>query len=623
MLVTTQQQKAFFDRTDDRSFPHLPEAPSYAEIRTALAENNRSCPLNEVVVSSANEGNMRTLRRFAFSAYRNYNHSCRGCNFGIYSPPGQGKTFVVKKFAETIGLPFVFVQSPSLENAYMLFEQIRDTLAKSDIPLVEQNHKDYDYYIPPCIVFFDEAHELKNSLMRGSLLNAMEPNDAMLIFKTPGAKGDIVRVDCWEVCWIAATTDRGDLFDAFDSRLSTAIEWHPAEGDELTNIVRSGLRQKVKGGELPFCPPDEICRLIGSYQKVPRLAIHGFGTKVVQHKMYMPSCSWEECCEVVAGDIGMNEYGFTKKQVAVLTALGQRPIAETRLADIAQCRLAQLKKYELPGLMQYTGGGPYVVSFSGKGMCITKAGLDKLDKMGIGHNGRKITADYFESKRQNRRACQNITPRHGKGRTAMSEEIKNVKTYDEGGKGKKLCSQCNKYVGAVTKICACGFDFKNQEKKVVIKEASEIKTYSEGGKGKKQCPECKKYVGAVTKLCVCGHAFQKEIKAKPPVTQRSEEKTDTKTEPRPSVSSRMLGCRYSITAPAGKCPHKLESTEPEAIDEWIDKVRSSFQKECKFLTAKGLIYFVRHFYEMFSPDYQKVKNYIEESLAHELAYGLG
>ena len=88
-------------------------------------------------------------------------------------------------------------------------------------------------------------------------------------------------------------------------------------------------------------------------------------------------------------------------------------------------------------------------------------------------------------------------------------ENKSVKTYDEGGKGKKQCSSCNKYVGAVTKVCACGFEFKNQEKSVV---AVDVKTYDEGGKGKKQCPQCNKYVGAKTSACACGHDF-KEAKA--------------------------------------------------------------------------------------------------------------
>lgn len=396
-----QTMKIFFDPSQDRRNPHLPMKPTDDEIRMALAENNQSCPLNQVVVSTKNEGNMRNLRRFAFSAFRHKdgNRSCRGCNFGIYSPPGQGKTFVVKCFAETIGIPFVFVQSPMLENSYMLFEQIKEAFEKFGSPLVQQNDSKWDFCLPPCIVFFDEAHELRSSLMKGSLLNAMEPDDATMIIKSPGIKGDILKVDCYNVCWIAATTERGDLFDAFESRLTTAIEWQPAEGEELIKIIKAGLKKKAANGEIDFCPPDEVCKLISQYQKVPRLAIHGFGTKVVQQKVFMPSCSWEECCKIVANDIGMNQFGLTQKQVAILTALGQRPIAEARLAEIARCRVAQVKAYELPTLMQYHGNGPFVVSLSGKGMAITKHGLNLLDRMGISHNGNKITAEYYESRR--------------------------------------------------------------------------------------------------------------------------------------------------------------------------------------------------------------------------------
>lgn len=391
-----QTQRLFYD---NGCMPHLPPPPLDEDIRVALAENNVKCPLNEIIVSEANQGNMRNLRRFAYTAYKRINRSCRGCNFGIFSPAGQGKTFVVKKFAETIGIPFVFVQSPSLESTYHLFEQIQEAFEKFGTPIVQVKDDNHDFYLPPCIVFFDEAHELRTSLMKGALLNAMEPDDAYMVIKQPGSKGSTHRVDCYEVCWVAATTDRGDLFDAFDSRLTTAIEWASADGEELTGIIEAGLNKKVRTGELPFAPPREVCKLIAQYQKVPRLAIHGFGAKVVQQKDYIPSHTWEECCQIVASDIGLNQFGFTKKQTAILAALGKRPIAEGRLSEIAQCRVSEVKKYVMPGLMQYVGGGPYVVSVTGRGMCLTRAGLRLLEKMGISHRGEKITAEYFESRR--------------------------------------------------------------------------------------------------------------------------------------------------------------------------------------------------------------------------------
>jgi hypothetical protein len=49
--------------------------------------------------------------------------------------------------------------------------------------------------------------------------------------------------------------------------------------------------------------------------------------------------------------------------------------------------------------MQYSAGGPFVISVSGKGLCITNAGISLLDKMNIEHKGSKVTAEFFESRR--------------------------------------------------------------------------------------------------------------------------------------------------------------------------------------------------------------------------------
>ncbi len=111
-----------------------------------------------------------------------------------------------------------------------------------------------------------------------------------MIIKHPGAKGDVQTVDCFNVCWIAATTEKGDLFDAFETRLSTSIEWVAASEEELPFIIKAGLDGKARQGEVPFAPPLEVCHLIAKYQKVPRLAIHGFGVKVIQHKDFVPEC---------------------------------------------------------------------------------------------------------------------------------------------------------------------------------------------------------------------------------------------------------------------------------------------------------------------------------------------
>lgn len=393
-----QEQKTFFDPTSERLHPHLPARPTDSEISVHLAKNNVNCPLNRIIVSSANEGNFRILHRFAFTAYTRFNRSCRGMNFGIYSPPGQGKTFIVKRWAETIGIPFVFIQCSALKSTLDLFQQICKVFEEFGVPIVEHKTDRADFLIPPCIILLDEAHETATDLQRGGLLNPMEPDDGIMHVRE-GKMGDLITVDCRNICWIAATTDPADLFDAFRTRFLNSIEWLPAGPEELPAIVLAGLTEKVRKNELAFVPPLDACKLISQYQAVPRLAIHGFGAQAVMQKKMMPSDTWEDVCRTVAKDMQIDEWGMTKKQVMILTALGQRPIAKARLGDICHCRSAQIESMELPGLMQYNNGGPFCLSITGRGMCITASGERELDKRGIAHNGRKVTAEYFESKR--------------------------------------------------------------------------------------------------------------------------------------------------------------------------------------------------------------------------------
>lgn len=411
-----QYQKVFFDYTEEREMPFLPLPPSEEQVRIALSQNNHSCPLNNIIVSDDNEGNMRTLRRFAFTAMKRFNRSCRGCNFGIYSTSGQGKTYIVKQWAKTIGIPFVFVQASSLTDTWSLFEQIRTQIENHEFhgdmlytppngntkfpKIVEwRNDEDgTDYNVPPCIVFIDEAHLIPRKMMQGGLLNAMERDDGIMAVRPAGVKADALTVNMREVCWVAATTERGRLFDALENRLSTAIEWHPATSEQLAKIVKMRLDEYVANKELPFSMPDEACLSVAKYRRIPREAI-SFAQKVVQQKDMMPSDSWDEAIERIAKDIGIDDHGFTNKQVAILTALGQRPIAESRLASVAKCRDEQVQRFELPFLMSYDGEGPLVVAVSGKGMAITVAGLKELDRRGIPHKGHRITAEHFESRR--------------------------------------------------------------------------------------------------------------------------------------------------------------------------------------------------------------------------------
>lgn len=388
----------FWDHTPNRQYPGLPPCPDPQKLEVILHPLNQCLPLNRIVVSPENEGNMNTLRRFAHTAYKRYDHSCRGCNFGIFAPSGQGKTFIVKQFAETVGLPFVLVQSSTLSDTWMLFQLISEASGKKGLPVTPTQEKPgAEYYLPPMIIFFDEAHLVARKLMKGGLLNAMESDDGLLQVKQPGVKGNTFTVDCSRVCWTAATTEKGMLFDAFANRLGTCLEWAPAGSEEVATIVKQNLERRTD--ELPFAMPIEVCRIVARYHPVPREAIN-FAIKVVQQKDMKPEESWETACQRVREDGGLDTWGFNRRQIAILTALGQRITAKSRLAIAAECRVEQLERCELPKLMDYRRKeGPLVVALS-RGMAITEAGLQELNKRGIPHKGYVVTAEHYESRKR-------------------------------------------------------------------------------------------------------------------------------------------------------------------------------------------------------------------------------
>lgn len=147
------------------------------------------------------------------------------------------------------------------------------------------------------------------------------------------------------------------------------------------------------------------------------------------------------------------------------------------------------------------------------------------------------------------------------------------------------------------------------------------KVYDEGGKGRKQCPSCKKYVPGVRKQCVCGHTFVPKTKGPEVPPEPKEPREPRATEPRgeprePSYSDPRL---LRVSTPAGACPHKLKSMEWDDVQEWAELVRAAGRETGRFYTVSALIYFVRHTYDINSPEYQTVKGVLLEMYGHERA----
>ena len=393
-VLEDQRERAFFDPTPDRKYPNWPPRPTEKELIQKL--ESKSCPLNEIVVSEDNEGNMRTIRRNLFTAMKRYNHSMRGMSMGIFAGSGQGKSFIAKQIVKAIELPLVFLQASAIDDNYSIFSSMREVCEKHGTPMVPQA-TEYEFTCPSMVVVIDEAHALKPKLMKAGLLNAMEADDGWMACSVPGCS-DTLMVDCRNVCWIACTTERGVLFDAFCTRLATHINWNPAGEKEIADIVKRKMDKYANRNEIAFSLPLSAAELVAKYRRVPREAI-SFARKVIQEKDMYSSHSWEECVSVVASDMDINEWGMTSKEVAVLSAVGQRPISKNNLITIAACRIEELERYVLPPLFAHSNGGPLVVSTS-RGCTITRSGLARLDEMSVPNGGDSVTVEYYEEKKR-------------------------------------------------------------------------------------------------------------------------------------------------------------------------------------------------------------------------------
>jgi Holliday junction resolvasome RuvABC ATP-dependent DNA helicase subunit len=331
---------------------------------------NPDCPYNQY---TGNEKAITRLSRAAWAALGNANHSCTDQFFALVGPASVGKTTLVKLHAEVIGIPMVKIHPTSIKRVHDVFMAIakvceetscgNDTLKMHEI-------SGNRFIAPPCIVFIDEVHALKNQVVQG-LLKATEHDDAELVTES----GYIL--DTSNVCWIIATTDRGLLFDAFDTRFEK-IQLNLFSKAEMACIV------KKHHPELPT----DACELIAFYNGIiPREAL-SFTRDVLQaKKMYQKS--WLDTIKQIAEEREIDEFGMTRQRLKILTALGERSIATPTLSRIANCKPDELQKFIMPPLVTTNADQPepFVIMSQGRGYCITPAGLEQLDKRKIENAG--------------------------------------------------------------------------------------------------------------------------------------------------------------------------------------------------------------------------------------------
>lgn len=127
-------------------------------------------------------------------------------------------------------------------------------------------------------------------------------------------------------------------------------------------------------------------------------------------------------------------------------------------------------------------------------------------------------------------------------------------------------------------------------------DEAEDKRYDDGGKGRKQCPGCKKYVGAKTNTCFCGHEF--EAKAGTVTARREYFAGDQHAyirirESRAGDKAAAYGARNILWTPAGQPPVKPSKYTRKALEEWGEAVRKhEREKHGLFVCLSALLYWL-------------------------------
>jgi Holliday junction DNA helicase RuvB len=151
---------------------------------------------------------------------------------GLFGPKSTGKTELARRIARALDLPKAELSETLLRSADDLAAKIQQTAEDAGTPMRMDVDEDGATILraPPMVVFIDEVHLLK-ARVQESLLKALEPDDRTLL----SSRGTI---NTRQVTFIIATTDPGDLGDAFKSRIAR-FELREYTIEELVQILEA------------------------------------------------------------------------------------------------------------------------------------------------------------------------------------------------------------------------------------------------------------------------------------------------------------------------------------------------------------------------------------------------
>lgn len=145
----------------------------------------------------------------------------------------------------------------------------------------------------------------------------------------------------------------------------------------------------------------------------------------------------------------------------------------------------------------------------------------------------------------------------------------------------------------------------------VIKSDSTIKRYDSPKRGRKLCPDCEFYVGLRTKVCECGHKFTKaDKKIDPQKKDKIVEKPSTEDKLY-SLSVNPYGGRI-VYSGSGPIPYKPISTDYDGIADMCDNIVYDGQNEGKIYTVSAIKLWIQGLYGYKTEKYNSVCEHIDK-----------